>query len=130
MWKYTVEVNGMMCGMCEAHVNDAVRKACPVKKVNSSRSKNQTVILSETDLDTEALMNAIRSTGYEVGTIQKEPYKKRGLFGLILSHTHAKACRMIALLKSRSFLAPYMFKFIPVKQKGHRQIGNSIQNSS
>ena len=25
MWKYTVEVNGMMCGMCEAHVNDAVR---------------------------------------------------------------------------------------------------------
>ena len=64
MWKYTVEVNGMMCGMCEAHVNDAVRKACPVKKVNSSRSKN-----------------AIRSTGYEVGTIQKEPYKKRGLFG-------------------------------------------------
>ena len=60
MWKYTVEVNGMMCGMCEAHVNDAVRKACPVKKVNSSRSKNQTVILSETELDMEALMNAIR----------------------------------------------------------------------
>ena len=81
MWKYTVEVGGMMCGMCEAHVNDAVRKACPVKKVSSSRSKNQTVILSETELDTEAVMNAIRSTGYEVGTIQKEPYKKRGLFG-------------------------------------------------
>ena len=32
MWKYTVEVNGMMCGMCEAHVNDAIRKAFPVKK--------------------------------------------------------------------------------------------------
>ena len=73
--------NGMMCGMCEAHVNDAVRKACPVKKVSSSRSKNQTVILSETELDTEVLMNAIRGTGYEVGAIQKEPYKKRGLFG-------------------------------------------------
>ena len=42
---------------------------------------NVTVILSETELDTEVLMNAIRSTGYEVGTIQKEPYKKRGLFG-------------------------------------------------
>ena len=81
MWKYRVEVNGMMCGMCEAHVNDAVRKASPVKKVNSSRSKSQTVILSETELDTETVMNAIRSTGYEVGTIQKEPYKKRGLFG-------------------------------------------------
>ena len=76
-----MEVNGMMCGMCEAHVNDAIRKACPVKKVNSFRSKNQTVILSETELDTATLMNAIRSTGYEVGAIQKEPYKKRGLLG-------------------------------------------------
>lgn len=38
--------------------------------------QNQTVILSETELDTETLMNAIRGTGYEVGAIQKEPYKK------------------------------------------------------
>ena len=81
MWKYTVEVNGMMCGMCEAHINDAVRKAFPVKKVNSSRSKKQTVVLSETELDAAALAAAIRNTGYEIGEIQKEPYKKKGLFG-------------------------------------------------
>lgn len=81
MWKYTVEVNGMMCGMCEAHVNDAVRKALPVKKITSSRSKKQTVILSETELDTAVLADAIRHTGYEVGGIQKEPYKKKRLFG-------------------------------------------------
>ena len=81
MWKYTVEVNGMMCGMCEAHINDAVRKTFPVKKVNSSRSKKQTVVLSETELDTASLADAIRNTGYEVGEIQKEPYKKKGLFG-------------------------------------------------
>ena len=77
MWKYTVEVNGMMCGMCEAHVNDAVRKACPVKKVSSSRSKNQTVILSETELDTEAVMNAIRGTGYEVGSDPEGAVQKK-----------------------------------------------------
>nr|WP_243421157.1 copper resistance protein CopZ [Pseudoflavonifractor phocaeensis] len=76
MWKYTVKVNGIMCGMCEAHVNDGVRKVCPVKKVNSSQSKNQTVLLSETELDTKILGNAIRSTGSEIGTIQKEPHKK------------------------------------------------------
>lgn len=81
MWKYTVEVNGMMCGMCEAHINDAVRKVFRVKKVTSSRSKKQTLILSETELDTAALADAIRRTGYEVGDIQKEPYKKKGLFG-------------------------------------------------
>ena len=80
MWKYTVEVNGMMCGMCEAHINDAVRKAFPVKKVNSSRSKKQTMVLSERELDTAALVDAIRNTGYEVGKIQKEAYKKKGFF--------------------------------------------------
>ena len=90
MWKYTVEVNGMMCGMCEAHVNDAVRKACPVKKVSSSRSKNQTVILSEIELDAEALMNAIRGTGYEVGTIQKEPHKKEDCLAEVFRNSSQK----------------------------------------
>ena len=61
MWKYTVEVNGMMCGMCEAHVNDAVHKACPVKKVNSSHSKNQAVILvCSSDLSAASLKKDIR----------------------------------------------------------------------
>lgn len=81
MWKYTVEVRVMMCGMCEAHVNDAVRKAFPVKKVSSSRGKKQTVVISERELDTSALSDAIRKTGYKVGEIRKEPYEKKGLFG-------------------------------------------------
>lgn len=51
MWKYTVQVNGMMCGMCESHVNDAVRKAFPVKKVSSSRSKKETTVIAETELE-------------------------------------------------------------------------------
>ena len=50
MWKYTIQVDGMMCGMCESHVNDAVRKAFPVKKVTSSRSKKETVVITETEL--------------------------------------------------------------------------------
>ena len=43
MLKITLGVDGMMCGMCESHVNDAVRKAFPVKKVTSSHGKGQTV---------------------------------------------------------------------------------------
>ena len=31
MLKITLGVDGMMCGMCESHVNDAVRKAFPVE---------------------------------------------------------------------------------------------------
>lgn len=41
MQKITVKVDGMQCGMCEAHVNDAVRAAFPVKKVTSSHSKKR-----------------------------------------------------------------------------------------
>ena len=81
MWKYTIEVSGMMCAMCESHVNDAVRKALPVKKVTSSRSRNETTVIAETELDEEALRSAISDTGYEAGEIRKEPYVKKGLFG-------------------------------------------------
>ena len=80
MWKYTIQVDGMMCGMCESHVNDAVRKALPVKKVTSSRSKRETTVMAETELDEETLRSVISATGYEVGEIRKETWEKKGLF--------------------------------------------------
>ena len=57
----------MMCGMCESHVNEAVRKAFPeVKRASSSQAKVQTVIHSEQPLDEQKLRDAINATGYEV----------------------------------------------------------------
>ena len=38
MTKTTLKIDGMMCGMCESHMNDAIRKAFNVKKVTSSHS--------------------------------------------------------------------------------------------
>ena len=81
MIQYTIAVEGMACSMCEAHINDAVRKAFPVKKVTSSRSKKKTTVLSDTELDEDALRADISATGYEVGEIRKEPWAKKGLFG-------------------------------------------------
>lgn len=81
MWKYTVQVSGMMCGMCESHVNDAVRRTFAIKKVASSRSKGETTVVTEQKLDEDALRDTIAATGYEVGEIRREPYVKRGLFG-------------------------------------------------
>lgn len=83
MYEIDIQVSGMMCGMCESHINEAVRKAFPkIKKVSSSRSKNQTVIITEEALDEEALRKAIADTGYDVGTIETKPYeKKKGVFG-------------------------------------------------
>lgn len=83
MVKVTVAVDGMMCGMCEAHVNDAIRKAFNVKKVDSSRSKKQTVILAEEPLDEQKVLDTINATGYEAKSIKTEPYEKKGLFSRI-----------------------------------------------
>ena len=80
MYKITVQIDGMMCGMCEAHINDAVRRVFAVKKVSSSHSKGETVILTQDDIDEAALRKAIDATGYEVKGVSKAPYEKMGLF--------------------------------------------------
>ncbi len=80
MIKITVGVDGMACGMCEAHVNDAVRKAFPVKKVSSSYVKKETVILTEQEIPESGIRKVIAETGYEVTGINRAPYEKKGLF--------------------------------------------------
>lgn len=80
MTKTVVKVEGMMCGMCESHVNDAVRKAFQSAKVSSSHSKGETVILTGTPIDEKKLKMAIQATGYTVKAISSEPYEKKGFF--------------------------------------------------
>ena len=67
MIKTTVHISGMVCGMCEA-----VRSAFPVKKVSSSRTAGETVILSEDPLDTERLKQVINATGYIMLSAEEE----------------------------------------------------------
>ena len=78
MVKITLEIEGMACGMCESHINDAVRKAFAVKKVSSSHTKGKTEILAESPLEEEKLKAAIEATGYMVRSIRTEPYEKKG----------------------------------------------------
>ncbi len=78
MVKIILEVDGMACGMCETHVNDAVRRVFPVKKVTSSHAKGRTEILAEQPLDEEQLKAAVSADGYTVKAVQTEPYEKKG----------------------------------------------------
>ena len=80
MFKYTLGVKGMMCSMCEAHTNDAIRKAFSVAKVTSSHTKNETVLFSEEDITTEQFQKVFQELGYDLGDVRKEAAKK-GLFG-------------------------------------------------
>ena len=63
MLKYILKIDGMMCGMCEAHINEAIRAAFNVKKVSSSHSKGETVIITEAPLDEARLADTVGGTG-------------------------------------------------------------------
>ena len=80
MYKTTVEIDGMMCGMCESHINDAIRAKMSVKKVSSSHKNGETVIISENELSTEMITAALDGSGYRVLNVICEPYEKKGFF--------------------------------------------------
>ncbi len=80
MVKIVMNVEGMHCGMCEAHVNEAVRKAAPdAQKVTSSASKGKTEFCAEEDCS-KAVKAAIEALGYEVRGVEVSPYEKKGFF--------------------------------------------------
>lgn len=81
MVRITLEIEGMVCGMCEAHINEAVRNAFRVKKVTSSHTKKQTVIISEQDIPEQELKSVVEKAGYDAVSVNSKPYEKKGLFG-------------------------------------------------
>ena len=81
MKRIVVRVDGMMCGMCESHINDAIRRAFKVKKVISSHSKGRTEIVTPEDIDDAELKRVINDTGYDFVSAEHGEYVKRGLFG-------------------------------------------------
>ena len=81
MIKITLGIDGMTCGMCEAHVNDAIRRSFPIKKVSSSHRKKETVILTDTEIEEESLFRVIEALGYSVLRLEKTTeIKKKFLF--------------------------------------------------
>lgn len=64
MVKTILKIEGMLCGMCESHINAAIRKHFDVKKVKSSHKKGQTVVVSYEKIDLKALKKVIDETGY------------------------------------------------------------------
>ena len=78
MVKTTLGIDGMMCGMCESHMNDAIRNNFDVKKVTSSHSKKQTEVISEEAFDEGKLKEVVEKTGYQLISVETEPYEKKG----------------------------------------------------
>ena len=84
MVQITLKIQGMMCGMCESHINDAIRQAFPVKKVTSSHTKGETVILADQAIPKSQLAPVIEKIGYQLTEVNCVPYeKKKGLLSRI-----------------------------------------------
>lgn len=77
MVKMIVGVEGMACGMCESHINEAIRNAFPVDSVSSSRSKKETDIVAKGPIPEENIRKVIDKTGYQVTSYRVEPYEKK-----------------------------------------------------
>lgn len=83
MIKTVLKIEGMACGMCESHVNDTIRREFPIDRVRSSHARGETVILSEDELNADALRASVGATGYRVIEVTSAPYERRGLFSFL-----------------------------------------------
>ena len=72
MVKITVNVEGMMCPHCEAHVNEAVKAAFQTEDVVSSHEKKTTVFTSPEHVDEDKIREVIKNAGYKVTGITEE----------------------------------------------------------
>ncbi len=76
MIRTTMKVDGMMCGMCEAHICDVIRRTVPsAKKVKASRMHGEASFLSPEEPDAEVLAAAVNATGYTCSDVKFEPYE-------------------------------------------------------
>lgn len=84
MTKITVSIEGMMCAMCESHMDKGIQSAFPkIKKVTSSHINKNSVIITPDDIPDDKLEETVTECGYKFISASREPYEKKGLFGFI-----------------------------------------------
>ncbi len=77
-----IGIDGMMCDMCEAHINDAIRRNFSVRSAKANHRKKQCVVVSEEPLDEAEVRRVIGETGYDLLSVSSQPYQKKGFLGL------------------------------------------------
>ena len=72
MYKTTVTVEGMMCHMCEKHVNEALSKAFAAETPVSDHTANKTEFISAEKPDEAKVKEVIEAAGYTVKAVHTE----------------------------------------------------------
>lgn len=68
---YKLKIDGMVCSMCEAHVNDAIRNNFKINKVKSKHKTGEVTIDTNEILDKDKLIDTLNKTGYKVLDIKE-----------------------------------------------------------
>lgn len=71
MNKYILGIDGMRCGMCEAHVEETIRKNINVKKIKASHIKNNVIVITEENLMEDDFKKILDPTGYKVTSFER-----------------------------------------------------------
>lgn len=77
MLKTTLKIDGMMCGMCESHMNDMIRNKFDVKKVTSNHKTGSTEIISKESISKEKLTEEIKNIGYELVSVEEAEFEQK-----------------------------------------------------
>ena len=80
MNKYILGIDGMKCGMCEIHVEEAIEKKIKAKRVKASRIKNNLIVITEDNLSEDDFLDMLEPTGYRITSFERAVAVKK-LFG-------------------------------------------------
>ena len=76
MIKTVVKIEGMMCEMCEKHVNEAFEKGLNIVSVSSSHSSKETTIMSEEEITEEQVKAILDATPYKYVSMTSSSFSK------------------------------------------------------
>ena len=81
LYRYTLAVRGMRCGMCEVHIEERINRNIKNVKVSAKRSKKQVTITSEMPIEEETINKVMKDTGYYYdGIVDQKIIQKKSLF--------------------------------------------------
>ncbi|MCH4153540.1 MAG: cation transporter [Saccharofermentans sp.] len=65
MYRTVAVIEGMMCGMCEKHVTEAIKAAVKTISVDVSHKDGNAVILSDEEPDKALMEDSVVKAGYK-----------------------------------------------------------------
>lgn len=77
MNKFILGIDGMACSMCEAHVQNAIRKNIKIESVKASRTKKNLIVITPVDLTEVDFHTILDPTGYRITSFKKDVAVKK-----------------------------------------------------